>query len=69
MIKNTGVARTAQFLDDIKNLGYTMAFRGGLSFNLGDVIIPEEKTGLIEDGYKTVEEIKNNFAMGFITNN
>ena len=69
VIKNTGVSRTAQFLDDIKNLGYRKAFEGGLSFNLGDVIIPEEKTQLIEDGYKTVEEIKSNFQMGFITNN
>ena len=69
VIKYTGVARTAQFLDDIKDLGYTMAFKGGLSFNLGDVIIPEEKRGLIENGYNTVESIKANFAMGFITNN
>ena len=69
VIKNAGIARTAQFLDDIKNLGYAMAFKGGLSFNLGDVIIPEEKKSLIENGYKTVEEIKNNFSMGFITNN
>ena len=69
VIKYTGVARTAQFLDDIKNLGYTMAFKGGLSFNLGDVIIPEEKQELINNGYNTVEDIKANFAMGFITNN
>ena len=69
VIKYTGVARTAQFLDDIKDLGYTMAFKGGLSFNLGDVIIPEEKKELIENGYSTVESIKTNFAMGFITNN
>ena len=69
VIKYTGVARTAQFLDDIKDLGYTMAFKGGLSFNLGDVIIPEEKKGLIDNGYSTVEDIKANFAMGFITNN
>jgi DNA-directed RNA polymerase subunit beta' len=69
VIKYTGVARTAQFLDDIKNLGYTMAFKGGLSFNLGDVIIPEEKQSLITNGYNTVEDIKANFAMGFITNN
>ena len=69
VIKYTGVARTAQFLDDIKDLGYTMAFKGGLSFNLGDVIIPEEKKSLIENGYNTVESIKANFAMGFITNN
>ncbi len=69
VIKKTGVARTAQFLDDIKNLGYTMAFKGGLSFNLGDVIIPEEKIRLIENGYSTVESIKSNYSMGFITNN
>ncbi len=69
VIKNTGISRTAQFLDDIKNLGYTMAFKGGLSFNLGDVIIPAEKKELIENGYKQVESIKSNFEMGFITNN
>ncbi len=69
VIKYTGVARTAQFLDDIKDLGYTMAFKGGLSFNLGDVIIPEEKKELIDNGYNTVESIKANFSMGFITNN
>ena len=69
VIKNTGISRTAQFLDDIKNLGYTMAFKGGLSFNLGDVIIPGEKDRMIEDGYKKVAEIKSNFEMGFITNN
>lgn len=69
VIKNTGVTRTAQFLDDIKNLGYDQAFRAGISFNLGDVIIPKEKKELIEKGYKDVEGIKNNYSMGFITNN
>ncbi len=69
VIKSTGVTRTAQFLDDIKNLGYDQAFRAGISFNLGDVIIPAEKHELIEQGYKQVEEVKNNYAMGFITNN
>lgn len=69
VIKNTGVTRTARFLDDIKNLGYDQAFHAGISFNLGDVIIPDEKKGLIERGYKEVEGIKNNYAMGFITNN
>jgi len=69
VIKNTGVTRTAHFLDDIKNLGYEQAFRAGISFNLGDVIIPAEKTKLIDEGYKQVEDIKANYAMGFITNN
>jgi len=69
VIKHTGVTRTAKFLDDIKNLGYDRAFRAGISFNLGDVLVPPEKTRLIEDGYKQVEEIKGNYALGFITNN
>ena len=69
VIKSTGVTRTAKFLDDIKNLGYDQAFRAGISFNLGDVIIPKEKYKLIEDGYRQVNDIKNNYSMGFITNN
>ena len=69
VIKNTGVTRTAKFLDDIKNLGYDQAFRAGISFNLGDVLIPEEKASLIEEGYKGVEEIRGNYQWGLITNN
>ena len=69
VIKNTGVTRTAKFLDDIKNLGYDQAFRAGISFNLGDVLVPDEKVKLIDEGYRQVEDIKNNYAMGFITNN
>ena len=67
VIQNTGVSRTAQFLDDIKNLGYTMSFKGGLSFNLGDVIIPPEKQTLINEAYEKIAAINDNFAMGFIT--
>ncbi|MEG1616439.1 MAG: DNA-directed RNA polymerase subunit beta' [Bacteroidales bacterium] len=69
VIKVCGVTRTAEFLDDIKHLGYTMAFKGGLSFNLEDVIIPEEKDELVKKGYEEVEQIMNNYNMGFITNN
>ena len=69
VIKKCGIPRSAQFLDDIKNMGYYMAFRGGLSFNLGDVIIPPEKEKIVQEGYEQVEEVMNNYAMGFITNN
>jgi len=69
VIKICGVARTANFLDDIKDLGYKMAFKGGLSFNLHDVIIPEEKDKLVQEGYDEVEQILANYNMGFITNN
>ena len=65
----SGNATTVRFLDDIKNLGYTMAYRGGLSFNLDDVIIPENKADIVEAGYNEVEEVINNYNMGFITNN
>ena len=69
VIKTCGVARTAQYLDDIKDLGYKMAFKGGLSFNLEDVIIPKEKDELIQEGYNEVEQIMDNYNMGFITYN
>ena len=69
VIKTCGVTRSAQFLDDIKNLGYKMAFRGGLSFNLGDVIIPEEKATYVNEGYAQVEEVLMNYSMGLIGDN
>ena len=69
VVKNTGMARAAQFLDDIKELGFQMAFQGGLSFNLQDLNIPAEKAHLIEQASKEVEEVMNNYNMGFITNN
>ena len=69
VIKVCGVAKAADFLDGIKNLGYQMAFKGGLSFNLGDIIIPKEKETLVQKGYDEVEQVVNNYNMGFITNN
>ncbi|MFA7089820.1 MAG: DNA-directed RNA polymerase subunit beta', partial [Bacteroidales bacterium] len=69
VLKTTGVARTSQFLDDIKEIGYNMAYRGGLSFNLDDVIVPNEKTALIEKGYQEVENIMSNYNMGLLANN
>jgi len=69
VLKMAGTAKTANFLDSIKNLGFMSAFKGGLSFNLDDVIIPEEKTKFVTEGYEQVEEVLSNYAMGFITNN
>ncbi|NQV02970.1 MAG: DNA-directed RNA polymerase subunit beta', partial [Bacteroidia bacterium] len=69
ILKKTGTAKTARFLDDIKDLGFTMAFQGGLSFNLDDVIIPKIKESLIEDAMTEVDEVVGNYNMGFITNN
>ncbi|MCX6237007.1 MAG: DNA-directed RNA polymerase subunit beta' [Bacteroidia bacterium] len=69
ILKRTDNATTAQFLDDIKDLGYKMAYRGGLSFNLDDVIIPDVKAEMVAEGFAGVEEVLNNYNMGFITNN
>ena len=69
ILKITGTARTAQFLDDIKTLGYDMSFKGGLSFNLGDVIIPDAKEDMMEKANQQVQEVWDNYNMGFITNN
>ncbi len=69
VIKTVGVARACEFLDGIKNLGYKMAYDGGLSFNLGDIIIPAEKDELVRKGNEEVERITNDYGMGFITDN
>ncbi|MEO6902044.1 MAG: DNA-directed RNA polymerase subunit beta' [Bacteroidia bacterium] len=69
IVKETGMAKTAKFLDEIKGLGFMSAFRGGLSFNLGDVMVPEDKGKMIQDANVQVEEVVSNYNMGFITNN
>ncbi|HNR27005.1 MAG TPA: DNA-directed RNA polymerase subunit beta' [Bacteroidales bacterium] len=69
VLKETGVARTAQFLDNIKEIGYSMAYKGGLSFNLDDVLVPEEKATLINKAYEEVEQIRENYNLGFLANN
>ena len=69
ILKVTGVPQTAAFLDEIKTLGYKFAFQGGLSFSLGDIIIPPEKHTMIAKANKEVDAIKANYNMGLITNN
>jgi DNA-directed RNA polymerase subunit beta' len=69
VIKKVGVARACEFLDGIKNLGYQMAFKGGLSFNLSDIIIPKEKEELVAKGNEEVEGILAEYNMGLITDN
>tara|TARA_B100000508_G_scaffold75230_1_gene58603 strand:+ start:64500 stop:68786 length:4287 start_codon:yes stop_codon:yes gene_type:complete len=69
VLKVAGTSRTAQFLDDIKAVGYDMAFRGGLSFNLDDIIIPKQKEELVDKAQESVVEVMDNYNMGLITNN
>jgi DNA-directed RNA polymerase subunit beta' len=68
-MKIVGVQKTAKFLDDIKSLGFYMAFKGGLSFNLNDVIIPAEKVELVKDATAQVQGVMDNYNSGLITNN
>ena len=69
ILKVTSVPETAAFLDEIKSLGYNFAFKGGLSFSLGDIIIPPEKHTMISAANKQVDGIMANYNMGLITNN
>ena len=69
VLKISGTSRTAKFLDDIKELGYEMAFRGGLSFNLDDIIIPKQKEELVLKAENEVKDVMMNYNAGLITNN
>ncbi|MDX1938195.1 MAG: DNA-directed RNA polymerase subunit beta' [Flavihumibacter sp.] len=69
IIKITNIAKTAKFLDDIKQLGFRTAFQGGLSFNVNDLIIPDMKEELLDNAKGEVDEVWDNYNMGLITNN
>lgn len=69
MLKKTGNKKTVKFLDDIKHMGYRLSYEGGLSFNIGDVIVPKIKEELIAKAHEEVDEVLGNYNMGFITNN
>ena len=69
ILKLTSVPETADFLDKIKSMGFSFAFEGGLSFSLGDIMIPPEKHEMIAKANGEVDSIISNYNMGLITNN
>jgi len=69
IIKITDVPKSAKFLDDIKTLGFRMAFRGGLSFSVNDLIVPDVRNEMIANAKLEVEDIRESYNMGLITNN
>ena len=69
IIRITNIPKTAKFLDDIKQLGFRMAYSGGLSFSINDLIIPDIKQELVDNAKGEVEEVWDNYNMGLITNN
>jgi DNA-directed RNA polymerase subunit beta' len=69
IIKITNIPKTVKFLDDIKLLGFRMAFQGGLSFNINDLIIPDIKEQMLDQAKSEVDEVWENYNLGLITNN
>ncbi|MDX1408555.1 MAG: DNA-directed RNA polymerase subunit beta', partial [Saprospiraceae bacterium] len=69
IIRRTDFPKTAKFLDDIKDMGFDWAFRGGLSFNLGDLITPTVKNETLRIAQEEVDDVWENYNMGLITNN
>ena len=69
IINRTGFNKTAFFLDKIKDMGFYWSFKGGLSFNLGDMIEPTVRDRVLEEAQTEVDEVWENYNMGLITNN
>ncbi|MFN3839987.1 MAG: DNA-directed RNA polymerase subunit beta' [Cyclobacteriaceae bacterium] len=69
VFKVSGLSKTAKFLDDIKDLGFQMAYKGGLSMGLNDVKVPVEKEKFVTEAQKEVDAVWNNYMMGLITDN
>ncbi len=69
VIERTNFAICAEFLDEIKNLGFYWSFKGGLSFNLGDLIDPTIKERTLLEAQSEVDEVWENYNMGLITSN
>ena len=69
IIGRTSFKTTAEFLDGIKEMGFGWAFKAGLSFNLGDLIIPTLKKTVLESAQQEVDEVWDNYNMGLITYN
>lgn len=69
ILNETDFPTTADFLDKMKNLGFTVAFEGGLSFSLGDILIPQEKLDMVSNSIDEVDNVKANYNLGVITNN
>ncbi|HRN94630.1 MAG TPA: DNA-directed RNA polymerase subunit beta', partial [Chitinophagales bacterium] len=67
ILAKTDIPTTAKFLDDIKRLGFFFSFKGGLSFNISDVLVPNEKEKLVAQAQEKVDEITDSYQMGVIT--
>ncbi len=69
IINRTNFAVTAEFLDNIKDMGFMWAFKAGLSFNLGDLITPSIKAETLAQAQAEVDRVWENYNMGLLTNN
>jgi DNA-directed RNA polymerase subunit beta' len=69
VFKATNAKQTADFLDDLKRLGFEESTVAGLSFSLSDIVVPDEKDELIDEADDKVQEALDRYEMGFITDN
>lgn len=65
--RKAGLGRTVEFLDDMKNLGFEMATKGGLTVSISDVVIPIEKREIIEQTQTKIDGYENAFRMGVLS--
>ena len=66
-IKKFGPTVTATVLDNIKAMGFKYSTKASISISISDVMIPENKQALIHDAEVQVEEIRQHFLMGELT--
>ena len=65
--KNGGLEISAEFLDNLKNLGFESATKAGVSISVSDIIVPKSKAGLVEEAKKQVREVQNQYGAGLLT--
>ena len=65
--KSGGLEISAEFLDNLKNLGFESATKAGVSISVSDIIVPKSKPGLVEEAKKQVREVQNQYGAGLLT--
>ncbi|CUV65012.1 DNA-directed RNA polymerase subunit beta' [Sulfurovum sp. enrichment culture clone C5] len=65
--KNSGLSITAEFLDNLKDMGFKYATKVGVSISIDDIKIPEQKDAIVAEAKKEVKDIQGQFASGLLT--
>ena len=62
-----GMDATVQLLDDLKDLGFEMSTRSGLSIGMDDIVVPEEKEEILRDSENEVRRVQRAYEQGLMT--